>query len=168
MQLAWETSRQRSCFPTPRKDGPRRKTTLSERNASFYYFSSIFMNHKCELFRQAQTISEYNIVALNSTFYIFGGRQTNTIAAFETIEKEWKKIGEFKHAQFGHGVIIHEEAFIVVGGLSWTEEQEIVGRETQRCIWIGDTINCTDVDPLIDSYGIFPKIIKSDSYYCQL
>ena len=61
------------------------------------------------------------MVAWQNTFYIFGGLVkgeivTNRIAAFSTITKEWKKIGQLKYSRGGHGVFIQRENFVVVGG----------------------------------------------------
>ena len=53
---------------------------------------------------------------------MFGGRDyiADTsfaeIAAFNTIKKRWEKSGELKYARGGHRVIIHQDAFVVVGG----------------------------------------------------
>ena len=46
---------------------------------------------------------------------------TKTIAVFSTITKEWKKIGEFNYARFGHGVFIQQDAFVLVGGTDYRQ-----------------------------------------------
>ena len=45
-----------------------------------------------------------------------GGKSFAKIAAFNTIKKRWEKSGELKYARGGHRVIIHQDAFVVVGG----------------------------------------------------
>ena len=65
------------------------------------------------------------MVALKSTFYIFGGEvveltSTNTIAAFSTLTKEWKQIGFLNHARDNHGVFIHQ-------GRDWQRIKESIG-----------------------------------------
>ena len=70
------------------------------------------------------------------TFYIFGGdagprdsTPSTTIAAFSTVTKEWKKVGNLNQARFAHGVFIQQGNFIVVGGYSGT-----LGTERYSCI----------------------------------
>ena len=69
-------------------------------------------------------IRNFAIVAIDETFLIFGGLTkdrgvvvpTNVIASFNTRSRKWQRIGEMKEARYGHGVILHQGKYIVVGG----------------------------------------------------
>ena len=132
------------------------------------------MNFKFALSRQGKYIHGQPVVALDSTFYIFGGMiqektyKNKNIAAFNTIAKEWKKMGDMKQARAGHGVFIQLDAFVVVGGVSEdSQEKEITELTTERCILIDGAINCTVVhlDP-IGEYFYFPEMIRVPYDYC--
>ena len=70
-------------------------------------------------------IAKFAIVTFGETFIIFGGdvvapfgsyaERTTTIALFSTITKDWKEVGTLNEARSGHGVIVHEEKFVVIG-----------------------------------------------------
>ena len=109
------------------------------------------------------SIHSYSIVALADSFYIFGGlshgTKSSTIAAFSTVTKEWKKLGELKQARYYHGVIIQNGDFVVVGG-----NDGQLG--TERCILSEDTITCTVIDPVLDHYYYYPEMMSVPPNYC--
>ena len=85
---------------------------------------------------------------MGSSFYVFGGYgygsayRGDTIAGFYTNTKQWKKLGYLNKSREGHGIILHQGQFIVVGGHGL--------QETERCILKGDSIQsfqCTTVGP---------------------
>ena len=99
-------------------------------------------------------------------FYIFGGDRgssvktsENTIAAFSTVTKQWKKLGELNEARYAHGVFIQEGDFIVVGGDNGT-------RGTERCILNEDEIRCTVIDPELYDYSYYPEMMAVEPNYC--
>ena len=71
-------------------------------------------------------IFSYSVVAIDDTFFIFGGRDlenqrlnrgnSRVIASFDTRSKNWKKLGEMNQPRYEHGVIVHQGQFFVVGG----------------------------------------------------
>ena len=99
------------------------------------------------------------------SFYIFGGDSghssytaTNTIAAFSTVTKKWKKVGELNQARLANGVFIQQEDFVVVGG------SELF--DTERCTLNGDVIRCTVVNPRLYEYGFYPEMMAIEPDYC--
>ena len=100
------------------------------------------------------------------SFYIFGGDlgssvkgSGNTIAAFSTTTKEWKKLGEMNRSRYAHGVFIQEGDFIVVGGYGGTYG-------TERCILNEEEISCTLIDPELDEYCYYPEMMAVGPNYC--
>ena len=100
------------------------------------------------------------------TFYIFGGdagprdsTPSTTIAAFSTVTKEWKKVGNLNQARFAHGVFIQQGNFIVVGGYFGT-----LG--TERCILNEDEIRCTVIDPELSTYYYYPEMMAVEPDFC--
>ena len=100
------------------------------------------------------------------TFYIFGGDSgpssntpSNTIAAFSTVSKEWKKLGELNQARYAHGVLIQQGNFIVVGGYPGN-------LRTERCTLNEGTIRCTLIDPELKSYGFYPEMMFVEPNFC--
>ena len=100
------------------------------------------------------------------TFYIFGGDSgpdiytaSNKIAAFSTVTKEWKKLGELNQARYAHGVFIQQGDFIVVGGNN-------KNLRTERCTLNEDAIRCTFVDPELDRYAYYPEMMSVEPNFC--
>ena len=98
------------------------------------------------------------------SFYIFGGdygdfQQTDTIAAFSTITKEWRKVGELNQARLAHGVFIQQGYFIVIGGMDG-----LLG--TERCILNEDAISCTVVEPILHNYFYYPEMMAVEPNFC--
>ena len=113
-----------SYFPLQTTLGTTKHTTciLQERNTLFHTLLRKQNNHsETGVIRQGQSIWSNPIVAVKNVFYVFGGdgynSPTKTIAAFNTKTKEWHKAGELNYARYGHGVIIHKDEFVVVGGI---------------------------------------------------
>ena len=111
----------------------------------------------------------YPIVALDSTFYIFGpvyeSRAQKTIAAFDTIKKEWKYMGDLKEDRIHHGVIIHDGDFLVIGGFYWGIES---GHDLsiERCILADDSIQCQLIDPVLEARSEFPAMMHVSDDFC--
>ena len=105
------------------------------------------------------------------TFYMFGGDSqwsTSIIAAFSTLTKQWKKMGELNTARDGHGVIIQRGEFIIIGGVETKKSgaSPIVPMSTERCTLTGDKINCVDVGPWLTNYWSYPEIMHVPHDYC--
>ena len=102
---------------------------------------------------------------MKSSFIIFGGYDgswtddTKRIAAFDTTSKQWKRLGQLNQARRGHGVILHQGQFIVVGG------KYPLG--TERCILNGDSIQCTTVDPELENYKYYPEMMSVPGNFCS-
>ena len=110
---------------------------------------------------------DYSIVAIKDLFYTFGGATqvpdssgvTKTIASFSTMTKKWKMCGELKKARGGHGVIVQNGEFVVVGG----EHENVF---TERCSLKDDTIHCTAVKPKLSNFDFYPEMIAVPHDYC--
>ena len=83
----------------------------------------------------------------------------NIIARFETLTKQWEKLGELNQARHGHGVIFQKGDFIVVGGRDT--------KKTERCSLHGNSIQCTNVDPELDDYAFYPEMMLVPENYCR-
>ena len=110
-------------------------------------------------------------VLSNRIYNIFGGQigdsgATKTIAAFSTITKEWEKSGELNFARYGHGVSIQKGTFIVIGGVDFVTGYELE-RKTERCTLIDEAIQCTAIDPVLNTYFNYPEMMYIADDYCQ-
>ena len=86
----------------------------------------------------------------------------NVIAAFDTTKKQWDKIGKLNQARSGHGVIVHQGQFIVVGGGFLSAP---IG--TERCKLKDDSMKCTTVDPELKGYRFYPEMMSVPGNFCQ-
>ena len=97
---------------------------------------------------------------------------TKTIAAFSTITKRWKEIGQLMYARDGHGVFIQHETFVVVGGKQIGYDSEsgsgvhITSMSTERCTLVDNEVKCTGVEPILDYYFDYPEMIRVPYDYC--
>ena len=135
-------------------------------NGTFLTCFGKFQILELEIFCQGSYIQRYPIVAIEDTFYLFGGDSgpseftpSNTIAAFSTVTKEWKKLGELNQARYGHGVFIQQGNFIVVGGL----EEDF---RTERCTLNEEAIRCTLIDPELNGYYYYPEMMFVEPNFC--
>ena len=118
------------------------------------------------------------IVPVERTFYMFGGkrgtngkfywiqRSISTIAAFSTLTKKWKNIGDLKISRFGHGVIFQRGEFIIIGGESFVDSGQKFSLSTERCTLKDDAIDCTVVDPMLEKYHNYPEMMQVPIDYC--
>ena len=108
---------------------------------------------------------------MNSTFYIFGGysyrffvsarkSSKNDIASFDTITKEWKKLGSLNQARRGHRVIFHQGHFVVLGGKKGP-------LSTERCTLNGDSMQCTTIGPVLEHFQDYPEMMPVPENYCS-
>ena len=139
-------------------------------------YSNIHLNlltrsFELKIFRQAENISKYSIIALKNVFYIFGGyvrvnqyTGTTTVASFSTITKEWKKLGDLKEARMEHQVFVHQGDFVIVGG----KFEAYISTEisTERCTLKNSTIRCTSIEPKLKSSNK-PVVMSIPYDYCQ-
>ena len=81
------------------------------------------------------------------------------IARFETSTKQWQKLGELNQARHGHGVIIHQGEFVVVGGGVGT-------KKTESCALNGDSIQCVAVEPRLNLHDTYPEVMSVPESFC--
>ena len=103
------------------------------------------------------------VVALGSSFYIFGGDNGSisaTIACFSTISKQWSKVGELNDARYAHGVFADADHFVVVGGYG--------SFSTERCYFTNKSqLQCETVNPVVDYYIYYPEMMSVQENYCD-
>ena len=63
-------------------------------------------------------------------------------------------------ARKGHGVIVQQGQFIVIGGANGP-----LG--TERCSLVNDSIQCTTVDPELENYNHYPEMMHVSEDFCQ-
>lgn len=59
--------------------------------------------------------------------------------------------------RWGHGVIVHQGQFIVVGGYSGP-------LRTERCELKDESIQCKTVDPELSNYRYYPEMMSVTKY----
>ena len=90
-----------------------------------------------------------------------GTTPVGRIAAFNTVEKKWNKVGELNGSRAYHGVIFREGEFIVVGGYRWN----FTNLGTERCTFSGKSIHCEHVDPEFTQTDS-PHLMTVPDNYC--
>ena len=116
-------------------------------------------------------ICDYSIVAIKNLFYIFGGGTlwdssgiTKKIASFSTTTKKWKMCGELKKDRYGHGVILQDGDFLIIGGKNGNKDDKPI--YTERCILKNDRIECAVVEPKLLKYEYYPEMIAVPHDHC--
>ena len=111
------------------------------------------------------SINCYAIIALDDSFYIFGGlsnrKDQNVIGRFNTGTKKWQKLGELKQARFSHSVFIQNGQFIIVGG---SDNFKSFG--TERCVLDDNSILCRIVDPYLKDFRYYPAMMAVPENFC--
>ena len=126
----------------------------------------------------------FSIIAKKESFYIFGGRisdsinledpssnlrNTRTIAAFNTITRKWILIGKMQKARAGHGVILHDGDFLIIGG--WRDacgfERCSLHRDSIRCYLVGGELKDCSIHPsmMLISENTVNNYFNADDYY---
>ena len=84
------------------------------------------------------------------------------IAAFSTSSKSWRRIGELNAARAYHGVLLHDGAFIVVGGCN---------RKCfiERCTITYGSKPCENISPRLEKSYRYDSTMMSVPYdYCPV
>lgn len=83
------------------------------------------------------------------------------IAKLNTELNQWSIAGRLNTARFGHGVIVTEDQFLVVGGAS--------ERRTERCYLIdsNDEMTCHSQEPTLQEYRHWPELLLIDEHLCS-
>ena len=69
------------------------------------------------------------------------------------------------NAREGHGVIIQQEDFIIIGGQSYKSDWEFTFN-TERCSLQGGTMHCKDVGPVLTKYRFDLQLMHVPYDYC--
>ena len=127
------------------------------------------------VFCQGEYLKSYALVALDESFYIFGGKNgldlsgkdaESRIAAFSTLTRKWTTIGELNQARSNLGVYVQRGEFVIVG--------DGTGLETERCTLIGASkkhIHCEQVGPALPYKFAVPSLpykFLEDAFYSKM
>ena len=83
-------------------------------------------------------------------------RYQSTIARFDPIQNSWTKLGDLTMDRDGHGVIVVENEFIVVGGNRNGKEDE----PTESCkLQNEQSMNCTQREPHLATFTLYPELL---------
>ena len=66
----------------------------------------------------------------------------------------------------GHGVIVQRGKFIIIGGESLSTSGSSYARSTEKCVFKGYKIKCTEVDPELMQYSDYPLLMHVPYDYC--
>ena len=84
---------------------------------------------------------------------------TEIVAAFNTLTRNWRKVGQLQEARHGLGVILNKGKFIVVGG-SYGQS------EIERCSFKDELIHCELVGAVLQDF-VHPEVMRVPFNYCQ-
>ena len=110
----------------------------------------------------ADGISSYAVVYNDDNFYVFGGDSgyhVSTIARLGAYSRVWHKMGDLRSARAGHGVILSQGSYLIVGGENT--------QRTEKCTISGDSITCIDQQPKLEMYSLYPELFPVESDFCQ-
>ena len=119
-----------------------------------------------------EDISLAPVVSYDAGFIVFGGyahskgqlTETGVIAMFS--QDKWRQLGTLKQEKRGHGVIIRDNIFWVIGGTAKATSRQDTTTET--CIYDGDIMTCKTYAalPLSSGYSFYPELFLIDDDLC--
>ena len=84
------------------------------------------------------------------------------IVRFDPIEDIWTKLGDLKVPREGHGVILVDNEFVVVGGVrgnTHAHEKVLLDEPTESCKLTGDSMTCTMREPKLKKCKVYPELM---------
>ena len=103
-------------------------------------------------------ISAYAVTFYAGHHYYFGGSSGSqiikSIFALEEKTWTWSKLGKMKSRRFGHGVILVEEKFVVIGGF---EEMK-----NEACVLKKGEFSCKEFTTSLNDYAFWPILYLLD------
>ena len=104
---------------------------------------------------------------MEKSFFIFGGYAdfySTAIARFDTTTRQWQYLGGMNEGRYGHGVIIQNGHFIVVGGDKGKKAGPL---STERCTLNGSSVRCTSVNPKLKNFFEYPELMTVTDNFCH-
>ena len=93
-------------------------------------------------------------------FYYFGGADKNFLSSILRLSAAswtWSNVGNFNSARRGHGVILVENTFMVIGGLST--------KPNEACQLNNGQFTCESKTSSLNDYAFYPLLfLVSDDY----
>ena len=102
----------------------------------------------------------YAVVVHDSSHYYFGGYSdgdTNSILRLQSGSWTWTNAGQLNSVRRGHGVIVVNDTFMVVGGGG--------DYKNEACVLNNNQFNCTELSSSLNNYGFDPILFSvADNY----
>lgn len=83
----------------------------------------------------------------------------NRIARLDSKSFEWTRVGELSRGRCGHNVIEVQGQILVVGGNDLFK--------TERCNYSEGVMQCTEQQPELDYYNMYPELYAVSDYFCK-
>ena len=93
----------------------------------------------------------YASIYFDKAYYIFGGMSTMTggsggltnIGRLDAVRRTWSLAGQLNQGRRGHGVILDQGQFLVIGGAGTFKTESCIPKgETVTCNQVGESIYC--------------------------
>ena len=94
------------------------------------------------------------MVYFQESFIYFGGRgsdRSSMIAKFDSMTRQWSKIGNLVAGREDHGAIFDGIYFLIIGGYGETIK-------TEKCSLSGSTMTCQQQQPELTEYQQYPEL----------
>ena len=102
------------------------------------------------------------VIYVDGAFYVIGGdgaTDKNVIGRLDATTKTWSKSGELIDGRDGHNAIFDGSSILVVGG--------DYDRKTEKCSFSEGQIICTEQDPELVYYYLYPELFLIPANFCK-
>ena len=102
------------------------------------------------------------VIYVDGAFYVIGGdgaTDKNVIGRLDATTKTWSKSGELIDGRGGHNAIFDGSSILVVGG--------DYDRKTEKCSFSEGQITCTEQDPELVYYYLYPELFLIPANFCK-
>ena len=108
-------------------------------------------------------ISYYAVTFYDGNFYYFGGFNSGALDSILCLNADswtWSNVGKLNSARFGHGVILVDNKFMVIGGESLTQNT----LPNEACVFTDGQLSCTEQSTSLTNYKSTPLFLVNHSY----
>ena len=123
------------------------------------YFESGKWNHIAEA-PVGKDFYDYAVLYAAGDFYYFGGNADNnfrSILCLNSTTWTWSTIGHLNKAREGHGVILIEQTFMIIGGEG--------NYTTEACLLKNGNFTCEETDSTLTNYYRTPLLFPVNDKY---
>ena len=110
------------------------------------------------------SLSDYAVVFNADNFYYFGGNTgslSSSILGLSAASWTWSIVGKLNFSRHGHGVILVENTFMVLGG----EGLYSVDMPNEACLLSSGQFTCTQLSTNLTDYTFTPLLFLVDNAY---